>query len=49
MTRARFFRDVGEDHETNSKMDDAVRMIDMIVKQIESGNIGYEMFIFQAK
>ena len=48
-TRARFFRDVGEGQETNSKMDDAVRMIDMIEKQIESGNIGYEMFIFQAK
>ncbi|TFH02455.1 MAG: class I SAM-dependent methyltransferase [Candidatus Thorarchaeota archaeon] len=48
-TRARFFRDVGEEQETNSKMDEAVRLIGMIEKQIESGNIGYEMFIFQAK
>jgi len=48
-TRARFFRDVGEDQETNSRMDDAIRIIDMIEKQIESGNIGYEMFIFRAK
>lgn len=47
-TRARFFRDVGDDQETNSKMDDAIRMIDMIEKQIASGNIGYEMFIFQS-
>jgi arsenite methyltransferase len=49
MTRARFFRDVGEDKETNNKMDDAIRMIDLITKQIDSGNIGYEMFIFQTK
>lgn len=48
-TRAHFFRDVGEDQEANSRMDDAIRMIDMIEKQIESGNIGYEVFIFQAK
>lgn len=47
--RARFFRDVGEDKETNSKMDDAIRLIDQIEKQIASGNIGYEMFIFQSK
>jgi arsenite methyltransferase len=48
-TRARFFRDVGDDSETNSKMDDAIRMIQLIEKQIESGNIGYEIFIFQSK
>ena len=48
-TRARIFRDVGEDQETNRKMDDAIRMIGMIKEQIESENIGYEVFIFQAK
>ncbi|MGY5859398.1 MAG: class I SAM-dependent methyltransferase [Candidatus Thorarchaeota archaeon] len=48
-TRARFFRDVGEEQENGSKMDDAIRMIDQIEKQIASGNIGYEMFIFQSK
>jgi ubiquinone/menaquinone biosynthesis C-methylase UbiE len=46
--RTRFFRDVGDDPENESKMNDAVRMIDMIEKQIASGNIGYEMFIFKA-
>ena len=47
-TRARFFSDVNEDLETRTKMKDAVRIIDMIVNQIASGNIGYEMFIFKS-
>ena len=46
-TRARFFRDVGDEPETMSKMDDAIRIIRLIEKQIDSGNIGYQMFIFQ--
>jgi len=48
MTRARFLKDVGEGQETKDKMSDAIRMIDLILKQIESGNIGYEMFIFRS-
>ncbi len=47
-TRARFFSDVNEDLGTRTKMKDAVRIIDMIVNQIASGNIGYEMFIFKS-
>ncbi len=47
-TRARFFSQVNEDLETKSKMEDAVRIINLIVKQIESGNIGYQMFVFQS-
>ena len=47
-TRARFFSQVNEDLESKSKMEDAVGIVDMILKQIESGNIGYEMFIFQS-
>ncbi|MFW9788607.1 MAG: class I SAM-dependent methyltransferase [Candidatus Thorarchaeota archaeon] len=47
--RARFFREVGGDEDTMNKMNDAIRIISQIEKQIESGNIGYEMFIFQAK
>jgi ubiquinone/menaquinone biosynthesis C-methylase UbiE len=47
-TRARFFSDVNEDLETRTKMKDAVRIIDMIVNQIASGNIGYKMFIFKS-
>jgi arsenite methyltransferase len=46
--RARFFREVGVDEDTISKMTEAMRIIDLIEKQIESGNIGYEMFIFQS-
>lgn len=45
--RARFFKEVGGDEDIMSKMTDAMRIIDMIEKQIASGNIGYEMFIFQ--
>ncbi len=47
-TRARFFSQINEDLEDRHKMEDAVRTVDMILKQIESGNIGYEMFIFQS-
>ena len=47
-TRARFFSQVNEDLESKNKMEDAVHITDMILKQIESGNIGYEMFIFQS-
>jgi ubiquinone/menaquinone biosynthesis C-methylase UbiE len=46
--RARFFKDVGGDEDTMSKMVEAIRIIDMIEKQIAAGNIGYEMFIFQS-
>jgi hypothetical protein len=46
--RARFFKDVGGDEDTMNKMSDAIRIIDMIEKQIESGNIGYKMFIFKS-
>ena len=45
--RARFFRDVGGDEDTMNKMTEAIRFIGLIEKQIESRNIGYEMFIFQ--
>ncbi len=46
--RARFFKEVGGDEDIMSKMTDAIRIIDKIEKQIASGNIGYEMFIFQS-
>ena len=46
--RARFFKEVGGDEDTMSKLAEAIRIIDLIEKQIESGNIGYEMFIFQS-
>lgn len=46
-SRARFFRDVARDDETIEKMNEAVRIIGLIENQITSGNIGYEMFIFQ--
>jgi ubiquinone/menaquinone biosynthesis C-methylase UbiE len=46
--RARFFKEVGGDEDTMSKMTDAIRIIGMIEKHIASGNIGYEMFIFQS-
>ncbi|MFX1484334.1 MAG: class I SAM-dependent methyltransferase [Promethearchaeota archaeon] len=46
--RARFFREVGGDEDTMNKLSDAIRIIDMIEKQIASGNIGYEMFIFKS-
>jgi arsenite methyltransferase len=45
--RARFFREVGGDEDTMNKMSEAIRFIGLIEQQIESGNIGYEMFIFQ--
>ena len=46
--RARFFKEVGGDEDTMSKMSEAIRIIDLIEKQIASGNIGYEMFIFRS-
>jgi hypothetical protein len=46
--RARFFREIGGDEDTIAKMSEAIRIIDLIEKQIASGNIGYEMFIFQS-
>ena len=45
--RARFFTEIGGDEDTMNKMSEAIRFIGLIEKQIESGNIGYEMFIFQ--
>jgi arsenite methyltransferase len=45
--RARFFREVAVDEDTMNKMSETIRFIGLIEKQIESGNIGYEMFIFQ--
>ena len=45
--RARFFREVGGGEDTMNKMSEAIRFIGLIEQQIESGNIGYEMFIFQ--
>ena len=46
--RARFFKEVGGDEDTMSKMAEAIRIIDLIEKQIASGNIGYDMFVFQS-
>jgi len=47
--RARFFKDFGGAEDTVSTMSEAMRIIDLIEKQISSGNIGYEMFIFQSE
>ena len=49
MGRARFFKDVGGDEETVNTMSDAMWIIDLIEKQIESRNIGYVVFIFQSE
>ncbi|MHA2083217.1 MAG: hypothetical protein ACXABD_05645 [Candidatus Thorarchaeota archaeon] len=46
--RARFFKELGEDEDTVSKMTETIRFINMIGKLIASGNRGYEMFIFQS-
>jgi cyclopropane fatty-acyl-phospholipid synthase-like methyltransferase len=47
--RAIFFKAVKDNKENISKMTDAIRMIGQIEKQILSGNVGYEMFVFQSK
>jgi arsenite methyltransferase len=47
--RAHFFKDVEDNEENVRKMTDAIKMIDQIEQQISSGNIGYEMFVFQLK
>jgi arsenite methyltransferase len=47
--RARFFKEVAVDEDTKGKMTDAIRIIGLIEKQIVSGNIGYEMFVFKAR
>ncbi len=47
--RARFFKDFGGAEVTVNTMSEAMRIIDLIEKQISSGNIGYEMFIFQSE
>ncbi|MFW9793810.1 MAG: class I SAM-dependent methyltransferase [Candidatus Thorarchaeota archaeon] len=46
--RARFFREVAVDDDTIDKMTDAIRIIGLIENQIETENIGYEMFIFKS-
>lgn len=47
--RARFFRGVAVDEGTINMMSEAIRIINLIEKQISSGNIGYEMFIFKSQ
>ncbi|MFW9768875.1 MAG: class I SAM-dependent methyltransferase [Candidatus Thorarchaeota archaeon] len=47
--RAQFFRDVGGTEESMNLMTEAIRIIKMIEGQISSGNIGYEMFIFESE
>lgn len=47
--RARFFKDFGGAEDTVNAMSEAMRIIDLIEKQITSGNIGYKMFIFQSE
>ncbi|MFW9846715.1 MAG: class I SAM-dependent methyltransferase [Candidatus Thorarchaeota archaeon] len=44
--RARFLMDLGTNDE-KTKMSDALRIIGLINQQISTGNLGYEMFIFQ--
>jgi ubiquinone/menaquinone biosynthesis C-methylase UbiE len=46
---ARFFRDLAVDEGTMNMMSEAIRIIKMIEKQILSGNIGYEMFVFKSE
>jgi arsenite methyltransferase len=46
--RARFFKEVSVDKDTESKLTDAIRIIGLIKAQIASGNIGYGMFVFRS-
>lgn len=45
--RARFISDIGRDDKTAQQMADAIRIMGLVEKQIESGNVGYDMFIFE--
>jgi ubiquinone/menaquinone biosynthesis C-methylase UbiE len=47
--RALFFRNVENNEENARKMTDALSMIEQIEQQISSGNLRYEMLVFQSK